>query len=87
MSKDDIRTRVRSFIDENFLYMRPDFELGDDDSLMENGVLDSMGVMELIEFLEEQFGVEVGDADITEANIGNLVAISDYVAGRRKQAA
>jgi acyl carrier protein len=79
MNKDEVLTRVRSFIDENFLYMRPDFELGADDSLMGNGIVDSMGVMEVIEFLEEQFSVVVGDEDITEANIGTLNAIAGYV--------
>ena len=79
MNRDQIRARVRSFVDENFLYMRPDFELGDHDSLMGNGIVDSMGVMEMIEFLEEEFGVTVDDADITEANIGTIDAIAGYV--------
>lgn len=79
MNSDEIRSRVRSFIDENFLYMRPDFTLGDDDSLMGNGIVDSMGVMEMIEFLESEFGVAVDDTDITEANIGSLNAIAAYV--------
>ena len=79
MNRQDVLSRMRGFVDENFLYMRPDFELGDDDSLMGNGIVDSMGVMEVIEFIEEQFGVVVSDEDITEANIGTLNAIAGYV--------
>lgn len=83
MTKEDVLARMRSFIDDNFLYMRPDFELSNADSLMGSGIVDSMGVMEVIEFIEEQFGVVVGDADITEANIGTLEAIATYVMAHR----
>lgn len=85
MTTDEIRSRLRSFIGENFLYMRPGFELTDDASLMGNGIVDSMGVMEVIEFLEEQFGVTVSDAEITEANIGTLNAITSYVDAHRSE--
>ncbi len=70
-------------MEENFLYMRPDFELRNDQSLMGNGIVDSMGVMEMIQFLEEEFGVEVDDADITEENLGSIDAIAEFVAARK----
>lgn len=79
MTKDEVLSRLRAFVEENFLYMRPDFELGLDDSLMGNGIVDSMGVMEMIQFLEDEFGISVDDADITEENIGTLNAIASYV--------
>lgn len=79
MTKDEILSRLRGFVAENFLYMRPDFELGLDDSLMGNGIVDSMGVMEMIQFLEDELGISVDDADITEDNIGTLNAIVNYV--------
>lgn len=83
MKTEQIVERVRTFVDETFLYMRPDFELGADDSLMGNGVVDSMGVMEMIAFLEEEFGVVVDDTDVTEANLGTLNAIARYVEHHR----
>jgi acyl carrier protein len=79
MDKTEILARVRSFVNENFMYMRPDFTLADDASLMGNGIVDSMGVMEMIEFLESEFGVKVDDAEITEENLGSLNAISEFV--------
>jgi len=82
MKTEQIIERVRSFVDETFLYMRPDFELGVDDSLMGSGVVDSMGVMEMIAFLEEEFGVVVADEEVTEANLGTLNAIAGYVVAR-----
>lgn len=72
--------RVRSFLQENFLYLRPaDFTLHEDDRLLERGVIDSMGVVELISFLEDSFGLRVLEEEISEANLGSLRAISAFV--------
>jgi len=78
-----IRERVRGFLEENFLYMRPNFELGDDDRLLERGVVDSMGVAEMVTFIEDEFGIKTSDDDITEANLGSLAAISRFVTRKR----
>lgn len=80
---DAILTRTRAFVQETFLYMRPDFALRDTDPLLQRGVIDSMGVMELIGFLRSEFGVVVSDDEITEQNLGTLADIARYVAGRR----
>lgn len=79
MNRGDVRASVCDFIQETFLYMRPDFELRDDQSLMEHGIVDSMGVMEMLSFLEDTFGLHVDDSDVTEANLGNVNAIVEYV--------
>jgi acyl carrier protein len=82
MTVDSVLQRTRAYITENFLYMRKDVQLGDADSLLERGVIDSMGVMELVQFLEKEFGIHVKDDDITEENLGTLAAIAKYVAGK-----
>jgi len=79
MTEAEVSLRVRAFVVENFLYMRPDFELHGDDSLLRRGVFDSLGVMEVIGFLEDTFGIEVGQDEVTEANFGTLDAIARYV--------
>ncbi len=81
--ENQIRDRVRRFLEENFLYMRPNFELGDDDRLLERGVVDSMGVAEMVTFLEDEFGVNTSDEEITEANLGSLNAIGRFVSQKR----
>jgi acyl carrier protein len=78
-----IRERVRHFLDENFLYMRPNFVLGDDDRLLERGVVDSMGVAEMVTFIEDEFGIKTSDDDISEANLGSLTAIGRFVSQKR----
>lgn len=78
-----IRERVRRFLEENFLYMRPNFELGDDDRLLERGVVDSMGVAEMVTFIEDEFDIKTSDEDISEANLGSLRAIGRFVSQKR----
>jgi acyl carrier protein len=75
--------QVRQFITENYLYMRRDVQLHEDDALLARGIIDSMGVMEIVAFLEEEFGVTVADTDITEENLGSLGAIARYVTAKQ----
>lgn len=76
---DPILRSIRNFIETNFLYMRPDFVLGDDDRFLHNRVLDSMAVMELVIFIRQEFAIEVPETDILEVNLGSLRAVTDYV--------
>ena len=79
MNESEILAAVRHFIQETFLYMKPGFKLLDDDSLLKKGVVDSMGVMEMLSFLEEHFGVTAADTEITEAQLGTPRAIARFV--------
>ena len=83
MDQQAVVARTRGYVTDAFLYMRPDFVLTDDDSLFEKGVIDSMGVLELIGFLESEFGVSVADGDLNEGNLGTLAAIARFVVARR----
>lgn len=74
--------RVREYITENFLYMRPGFWLSDTEPLFASGIVDSLGVMELIAFAEQELEVQVEDEEITEANFGTVIAIARYVAAK-----
>jgi acyl carrier protein len=78
-----IAQALRSFIQENFLYMRPDLQYADDDSLLAKGVIDSLGVMEIVGFLEEHFEMTVEQDEVTEQNFGSVAAIARYVAAKR----
>lgn len=78
-----IVNRVREYVKATFLYTRADAELGDDDALIGAGIIDSMGVMELIEFLEAEFGIAIRDEEITEENLGTLATISVFVEAKR----
>lgn len=77
-----VSARLRSYIEENFLYMRPNFALGDEDSLLSKGVIDSMGVIEVITFLQDEFGIAIEDDEVTEQNLGSIGAITRYVVAK-----
>lgn len=81
----EILERTRAYVRDNFLYMRPDFVLGDDDALLAKGVIDSMGVMEMIGFLTSEFGIAVADEEVTEENLGSVSAIARFVTGKARQ--
>ena len=87
MTSADIRLQIRDYIVENFLYMREDADLADTDSLLGNGVLDSMGVMELVAFVEETYAIEVADEEVTEEKLGSIAAVAAFVESKRALAA
>ena len=83
MTQTEIVNETRRYITENFLYARPDRVVGEEEHLMERGIVDSMGMMELIDFLEERFGVQPADDEITEQNFATLARIASFVSRKR----
>jgi len=82
-SQSEIIMRVRNFIQENFLYMRSNFQLDDDDRLLEKGVIDSMSLVEMIAFIEREFGVKAMEEEISDANFGSLAGIGRFVSEKQ----
>jgi len=78
-----VRDEVRAFIDENFLYMRPDLELTDEDDLLGLGVIDSLGFVELVDEVQARYGITVQDVEITEDNFGSVSAIVGFIERKR----
>ena len=56
--------------------------LADDTSLLETGILDSLGLLKLVVFLEERFGIAMGDTDLLPDNFATVNAICAYVRAR-----
>jgi len=74
---------IRTFIVENFL-LGNDSGFDNAESLLESGVIDSTGIMHVVAFLEERFGIAVDDEDMVADNLESVARISSYV--ERKQA-
>ena len=74
----DINDTVRRFIEKNFFV--PDGSLlADDDPLLEHGVVDSTGVLEIIRFVEETYGIQLEDDEIVPENLGSIARIAQFV--------
>lgn len=79
--------QIRAFIVENFLFGDETAMPDNSASLIENEVIDSTAVLELVSFIEETFSVSVADAEIVPANLDAVDAIAAYVAGKTMSAA
>jgi acyl carrier protein len=76
-----IRQELRQFVIDNFLFGR-EGDLKDDASFLENGIIDSTGVLELIAFLEERFGLELAETDLTPENLDSIDKVTRLVESR-----
>jgi len=75
----DTRTEIKEFIVDNFMMgMNPE-ELTDSSSLLELGIIDSTGVLELVGFLEEKYCIQVEDAELTPDNLDSLDNLVGYL--------
>jgi acyl carrier protein len=81
-SPDAIEQEVRQFLRDNFPLSADGVTLAPEDSLIEVGVIDSTGVLELIEFIEERYGVAIPDHDVLPENLDSVDAIVRYVGAR-----
>jgi acyl carrier protein len=77
---------VREFISENFLF-RADAEIDNNQSLLESGVIDSTGVLEVIAFLESTFGISIADEEIIPENLDSINNMTRYLARKLPEAA
>lgn len=75
-----ITLRVRDFVITNFLFGQDGHTLANDQSFLETGVIDSTGVLELIGFVEQQFGIRVEDSEIVPANLDSVDNLTAYIA-------
>jgi acyl carrier protein len=81
MTTDQFEEQIRDFLTNNFIFDQS-IQLGPDDSLMENGVVDSTGILEVIMWVESNFGIHVEDNEVLPDNFDSIKNIADYA--RRK---
>ena len=74
----DVLETVKAYVVENFLF-GDDRRIGPETEFLENGILDSTGVLELVGFLEEKFGIRVEDDELVPANLNSLEKITLYI--------
>ena len=78
-----VNEEVRDYILKNYLFSTDPSALDDGVSLMQTGVIDSTGVLELILFLQEKFGIVVADEEMVPENLDSVWNIVAFVARKR----
>jgi acyl carrier protein len=73
-----VREQVRDFVRTNFLFNSAT-PIDDDSSLMEQGIVDETGVLELVMFVEETYGIQVDEGDLIPENFDSIDRISSYI--------
>ena len=74
-----VEDKVRNYILENYLFTDDQSELNNDDSFLEKGIIDSTGILEVIFFLEEEFGISVDDEEMIPENLDSVDNIVKYL--------
>jgi acyl carrier protein len=73
-----IESKIRAYIAENFLFGDA-AQLGVDDSFLDKGIIDSTGILEIVMFLEEQFGIKVADSEMLPENLDSIGNITRFI--------
>jgi acyl carrier protein len=82
MSETVLVTRIRDFIAHTFPLARG-AQLAADEPLLTSGIVDSLGVLTIIGFLQREFAVELLDEELTAENFGSISSLAELVAGKR----
>jgi acyl carrier protein len=87
MNLPDVKVDLRSFVVNTFLFGQDDISLQDDDSFVQRGIVDSTGVLELIYFVEEKFGIRVADEELIPENLDSIASLSRFIEAKHTCAA
>lgn len=74
-----IETKIRQFILENYLFSSDQSLLANDDSFLQKGIIDSTGILEVIQFLTDEFAVEVQDKEMIPENLDSVNNLMAFV--------
>ncbi len=81
MTSEEVRASIRSFVIARF-HLRGTRALGDEDSLLDAQVIDSLGILELVGYVEDMFAIQVTDDDLTPENFESIGALARFVSRR-----
>jgi acyl carrier protein len=86
ISTDAVSARLSEFVRRTFMYAMTDDALSADTPLLEGGIIDSMGVMELVEYIGREFDIVLDGDEITEDNLRSIATITQLVCRKRMAA-
>jgi acyl carrier protein len=83
---DTLEKQIRTYIAQNILFTGNEYPYTDDISFLDQGVVDSMNVLELVNFVEERYGLRVEDRDIVPDNFDSVARLAAYVRNKQQAA-
>jgi len=81
----DVKNKIRTFIIDNYLF-GDDAGLEESTSFLDEGIVDSTGILELIEYISEEFGITVEDEELIPENLDSINNVSAFIGRKRGQA-
>ena len=79
----EVENEIRNFIVENFLFGNREKTPADDDSFLQKGLIDSTGILEVISFIEEKFGISVEDDELVPENLDSIRCLAEFIGRKR----
>ncbi len=81
----NIKEKTREFVRNNFLIGAENKNLGDDDSFLEQGIVDSTGILELVEFVQDTFTIKIEDEELLPDNLDSLNKLAKFIQSKQKK--
>lgn len=82
----EVKEKLRDFIVTNFLFGDGGVEFGENDSFLEKGIIDSTGILELIEYLEETWSISIEDDELIPENLDSVSRVAAFIARKTETA-
>lgn len=82
---ESVEAILRDYIAENILFSENGFIYEESTSFLENGILDSMSIMDLVLFAEKEFSVSISDSEITPDNFDSIEKLSGFIRGKQSE--
>lgn len=80
-----VEEQIRNYIIQNLMFGDETVQLDTNDSLLESGIVDSVGVMELVLFAEQEFSLEIADDEIIPENFDSIGRLSNFIRSKRNE--
>ena len=81
-----VEEQIKEFILKNLLYTNNGFPCSDEESFLDQGIIDSTGIMQLVIFVESNFNILIEDWEITPLNFDSVARLAGYVRSKMKMA-
>ncbi len=79
----DLYKSINDFVNSNFLMGSGAIKFSNDDSLIEKGIIDSTGILEMVNFIQKNFGIKINDEDLIPENLDSINSIASFITRKK----